>query len=339
MAPMAVLPQLNVAFARFWPGFDPRNNRFSQILGKSFDLRFDAEPDVVFYSVFSGDLPPGEYVKVFYTGECVRPPWDECDWAFSFDYDDNPRHFRLPVHVFLEDVSADLIKTSQKVADWRQGRFRFCNFVYSKRESFREGFFRRLSQRKAVDAPGMSMNNMPPIGGGADPRQSRYSPDWSNTKLDFLRSYRFTIAFENQSSPGYTTEKIFHAMQAGSIPIYWGDPLIHLDFNTKSFVNYHEYESVVTESVPDFLLRIPFLRRLANRFYIRPKTTLDVVKRVMEIERNDALYLQYLAEPWLAGNQVAPVFDPERLERRLIEIANDAKREAAVQFPMAAASE
>ena len=38
-----------------------------------------------------------------------------------------------------------------------------------------------------------------------------------------------TIAFENSSFPGYTTEKIFEPMLEGSIPIYWGNPRVDED--------------------------------------------------------------------------------------------------------------
>jgi hypothetical protein len=34
--------------------------------------------------------------------------------------------------------------------------------------------------------------------------------------------YTFTLTFENTDYPGYVTEKLFHALSAGSIPLYWG---------------------------------------------------------------------------------------------------------------------
>lgn len=42
-------------------------------------------------------------------------------------------------------------------------------------------------------------------------------------KSDVLRGYKFNIAYENiKDIPGYITEKIFDAFQAGSVPVYWG---------------------------------------------------------------------------------------------------------------------
>ena len=41
----------------------------------------------------------------------------------------------------------------------------------------------------------------------------------------------FTIAFKNDSYPGYTTEKIYEPMYVNSLPIYSGNPLVYRDFN------------------------------------------------------------------------------------------------------------
>ncbi len=45
---------------------------------------------------------------------------------------------------------------------------------------------------------------------------------YSNNKYDFIRQYKFNICPENSNSSGYVTEKIFQAIEAGCIPIYWG---------------------------------------------------------------------------------------------------------------------
>lgn len=44
-----------------------------------------------------------------------------------------------------------------------------------------------------------------------------------DNKLDTLAGYRFCFCYENFSSPdGWITEKIFDAMFAGCVPVYWG---------------------------------------------------------------------------------------------------------------------
>jgi len=61
--------------------------------------------------------------------------------------------------------------------------------------------------------------------------------------VKFYSDYKFVFALENTSKCGYTTEKITTPMAANSIPIYWGNPDVHRDFNTASFVNVHGYAS------------------------------------------------------------------------------------------------
>lgn len=51
------------------------------------------------------------------------------------------------------------------------------------------------------------------------------------SKVSFLRKYKFSIAFENGSTDGYITEKVTNALEAGTVPIYFGsdgnlDPVV-----------------------------------------------------------------------------------------------------------------
>jgi len=43
-------------------------------------------------------------------------------------------------------------------------------------------------------------------------------------KIQFLKQYKFNIAFENASLPGYTTEKVRRGDAARCLPIYWAIP-------------------------------------------------------------------------------------------------------------------
>lgn len=311
---------LRLAFTRFWPGFDPEDNAFIQFLRKTYDVEVSDQPDLVFYSVFAGQWPAGDYVKVFFTGECVRPPWPECDWAFSFDYDSHPRHLRLPIYKLMDARPDTLVKTADRVAGWHLRKPRFCNFIYYNAVPFRNAFFKRLNRLKRVDAPGRCMNNMPPLGHHHDPETSRFAQDCWRVKMEFLEAYRFTIAFENESHPGYTTEKIIHAMQAGSIPIYYGNPSIDREFNPRSFINYHAYEAEITARLPAFLRRWPMLNNLVQYGYIRPRSIAKVIAEIMALEADPKRYAEKLAEPWFIGNHPPPDFGLAPLEQRLIEI-------------------
>ena len=50
----------------------------------------------------------------------------------------------------------------------------------------------------------------------------------SRTKLDLFGSYKFCFAFENTDQPGYASEKFFHALASGCLPVYMGAPDIDL---------------------------------------------------------------------------------------------------------------
>ena len=234
-------------------------------------------------------------VKIFYTEENVVPEMEKCDWAFSFEYDEefnNLKHMRLPCYVFhSKNFGEELIKTNNLQKSNIQIKPKFCNFIYSAQNSNRENFFKKLSKYKRIDSPGKRLNNSPPIGQFESAQKSRAHNNWPDQKIEFLKDYKFTIAFENNSRIGYTTEKIYHPMTANSIPIYWGNPKIERDFNTKSFINAHEYKNLS-----------------------------DLVERIIEIDNNEDLYYKYLREPWFNNNSPSKYFNKERLKKRLAEI-------------------
>ena len=67
---------------------------------------------------------------------------------------------------------------------------------------------------------------------------------WWIRKLDLLQDYKFNICFENTIHPYYCTEKIWHAITAGCLPIYWGKgTLIYETFPEQSFIDASLFES------------------------------------------------------------------------------------------------
>ncbi len=286
--------------------------------------------DSFFYKIFYDKLKmPILRTKakcIFYTAENCRPDMKNCEWAFTFDYDEevkSPHHLRLPYYK-LEGAGIDLIKKKVNVEKIKKEKTRFCAFIYSKNVPFRNKFFKKLSKYKRVDAPGNSMRNMDPIGSQKQAKD-RFIPnasrgDWQKEKLDFLRQYKFSVAFENSSYPGYTTEKIYHPMLANSIPIYWGNRLVHKDFNTKSFINYYDFEKKEMEKIPTLFLKIPFLKKLIQILIIRPRTINSMIKRIIEIDNNDELYEQYLKESWYPENKPTKYVNDQEIKKRIKEI-------------------
>ena len=95
-------------------------------------------------------------------------------------------------------------------------------------------------------------------------------------KIAFQSSCKFALAIENSSSSGYCTEKFAQAAQSNCVPIYWGDPTIAQQFNPKSFINAHDYESFN-----------------------------DLTDTIRQIDQDENLYLSMLKEPWLINGKEA----------------------------------
>jgi hypothetical protein len=63
-----------------------------------------------------------------------------------------------------------------------------------------------------VNCPGKLLHN-------DDSLKNEYNDD----KKTYLKQFLFNICAENASVKGYVTEKLFEAIEGGTIPIYWGD--------------------------------------------------------------------------------------------------------------------
>ncbi len=73
-------------------------------------------------------------------------------------------------------------------------------------------------------------------------------------------------------------------MAARCLPIYWGNPLIHREFNPKSFLNYFDFRDEAA-----------------------------LIERIIELDQNDALYRQYAAEPYFHENRPNEFFSLDRV--------------------------
>jgi len=253
--------KIKIDFTDFWGGFDKTNNYFYNLLKEVFDIEITNNPDFLFFSVFGNQHQNYRCKKIFYTGENVAPPLGYCDWSFSFDYLDDTRNYRLP-HYLLYDGYYELER--EKIIDNNLVNRKFCNFVASNGNcQERNQFVELLSNYKKVDCGGRWMNN---IGYAV------------TDKRKFQSEYKFSIAFENNAYrpqfPGYTTEKIMEPMTVNSVPIYWGNPEIYKEFNTKSFVNFYDFNNMS-----------------------------EMVDYIVELDKNDNLYLDKLREHWFVNNE------------------------------------
>jgi hypothetical protein len=307
-----------------------------------YQFEESADPDFIIFGPYGNDIPQkGNYTRIGYFCENIKPDLSICEWAFGVPREEDVKH---PNYKRIQWHGVDpklLIKPSDNSPEKiLASKTKFCNFLYSHKVPYREAFFTQLSKYKKVDAPGRSMNNMPGI-------DTLYDGDKWELKRQFLSPYKFTIAFENDIFPGYQTEKLYDAMLAVSIPIYYGDPSIGEIFNTKSFISATEYlpqknpwvsRQLEKAGQMDFEdVRPTFLKSPKNRLkrkvksYIRNfKTDFQFTKinftplidQIIAIDTQPELYLQYLSEPWFKNN-VVPENSSSR--KRWIEIFNTNK--------------
>jgi hypothetical protein len=248
--------KIKIDFSDFWGGFDKTNNYFYNLLKDDFDVIITDNPDYLFFSIFGNKHLNYKCKKIFYTGENMAPPLHYCDYSFSFDYLDDERNYRIP-HYLLYDGYYELQRP--KIIDESLAKRKFCNFVVSNNGcQERNHFYTELSKYKKVDSGGRFANNL------------GYAVD---NKVKFQSEYKFSIAFENNAyrpqHPGYTTEKIMEPMTVNSIPIYWGNPEIGKEFNTKSFINVYDFDSIDS-----------------------------VINYIEYLDNNDKKYLELLNQPW-----------------------------------------
>jgi hypothetical protein len=65
---------------------------------------------------------------------------------------------------------------------------------------------------------------------------------WGNRKMDILQQYHFNLCFENSTTNYYCSEKIWHSIITGCLPIYYGSGnAIYEDFPQKSFLDYCDF--------------------------------------------------------------------------------------------------
>ena len=268
---------IRIDFCDFWPGYQKTHNYFHNLLKKRFNIEVTDQPDYLIYA------DPGSHlhrlhncVKIYWGIESFLPDWSACDYAMTCHYLDDPRHLRLPYYA-VGGRPELLDKRHDDLEKLVASKTRFCSFVVTNagrgKTQKRVDFFHRLSRYKRVDSAGRAFNNI----GGPLPEGWEY-------KLEFLRTCKFNIAFENASIPGYTTEKLYQAMLARCLPLYWGSPRVQEEFNPKSFLNLADFPSEEA-----------------------------LIERIIELDQDDAKYMAVMREPYFRDNQPNEFFDPERV--------------------------
>lgn len=296
------------------PDFNIQNNIFTYILSKEYDVIVDnTHPEYIItgdhnLQGFNGvrkiywtpDPHTHDNPHILFNGTCD---------TFMLQYDIPLEHvFRVPYYIYIcydailrGNLSGFNYFSKPREYNKELLNRKFCNFVCGGRfegdQQFRDWFYKKLSRYKHIDCPGPRYNNMPMLSPGNTPNYF----ERSYYKTKFQKNYKFSMSFEsmsnrgnyqNDNSIGYQgnmTEKLVEPMMANSLPLYWGNKEVYKEFNTKSFLNFHEYNKISTSTENDLD---------------------EFIEKIIEIDQNDDLYMEYMMQPYVIYN---PYFDEDFL--------------------------
>lgn len=172
-------------------------------------------------------------VRILVTAENHAPDLNHFDYCLTHAPIEDERRHRFPYwqYVTLFDAEARAALTAPRVPlsaeELRAQQRDFCAFVsYNGKAKKRVNMVQALMKRRRVSCGGPFMNN---IGYRVE------------NKREFLAKHLFSVAYENEASTGYQTEKIVDAFIARSIPLYWGSDMVEEEFNPAAFVYARNY--------------------------------------------------------------------------------------------------
>ena len=195
-----------------------------------FDIEYVEEnPDYIIIDVFgyrnkTFNSSINKAIKIGIFTENKIPDLNEFDYALGqchINYLD--RYFKYLNLMYLNYKNIDKIR---KRFIKNINRKKFCAAVISDTSeifsnNFRLKFIEQLNNYKQIDMGGRYKNN---VGGKV------------KNKIEFLTSYKFSIAMENTNGDGYVSEKIIDSFLAGTIPIYYGNYNVDEYINPKSYI-------------------------------------------------------------------------------------------------------
>ncbi len=205
--------------------------------------------DFILGDTFYPEIERFNGVRILQTGENHPVDLNRFDYCLTHELVENDRCHRYPYWqyhclrspLFREQLLAPRqITADELIAEQRD----FCAFVCrNPKGKERNNLVRELMKHRKVSCGGPFMNNIGYI-----------LPRPYEVKQEFQHKHYFSIAYENESSPGYQTEKIVDAFLSKSIPIYWGNPRVTEEFNPKAFVNAHDFKS--TKALVQYVLEL-----------------------------------------------------------------------------------
>lgn len=116
-------------------------------------------------------------------------------------------------------------------------------------------------------------------------------------KIKTLQNAKFVLAFENYRHNGYISEKIFDAMQADAVPIYWGAKDIKNYVPPQCYIDFDDFKSF--EKLYDYLKDMPqkeyeeyrkCIHTFIDNFNTSPFYNKTVIRQLINHMENTPIY-------------------------------------------------
>lgn len=233
------LPPIRLAETGNWVGQSsiPGRSTFLELLTHYFPITYIPEEEYLkadFLICGDGGFKYEKFPKtrIFITAENHDPNLSLFDYCLTHNRKQNDRCLHFPYWLQRVLYYPELQKRLEErppltVDEFVAQKREFCNFICRNHVCrTRNRFVKHLSERKRVNCPGPFMHNTDFVLGKSN-----------QDKYDYQEKHIFSVAYENEASPGYTTEKIVDAFVSRTIPIYWGDPTVEEIFNPEAFIH------------------------------------------------------------------------------------------------------
>jgi hypothetical protein len=238
--------------------WDPENNIITEMLRKHYDVQLSDDPDYVFFSDYGSDFLSYDSIKIYVALEFISPDFTLTDYAIgmhNLQFED--RYIKLPpmMYYWYPYPKDNVLERSNFTKQDMEKKEYFAVFVHSSETGLvRNAFFDKVNGYKKITSGGRFRNNI-----------GYFIKD----QKELISKSKFYFAMENTENAD--SHRLSEAFYNKAMAIYWGDKSIGKMFNTKAFINCHEYENFD-----------------------------DVLGRIKEIDTNDDLYISMMRQPVLA---------------------------------------
>ena len=239
---------ITITYINYWK--DPHNDEYftkfiEHNIGPVKKVKHTENPDILIASCI-GDIKIVQNIKskckIFYYGENLDryPPYNNDKLLFeTFDLivgfkktDLSKKQIRFPLWLMYykyynyekQDNILTYIQNKYNENIKKEKEF-FCSVV-SRHDRGRQRTLmcNEMAKYGVIKSPGIFRNNTQPIGNKVE------------DKINFISKGLYNICPENSCYEGYCTEKIFHALEGGTIPLYWG-----IDLPEPEIINKNKY--------------------------------------------------------------------------------------------------